>query len=678
MRLTRVTIAVALCVLLSPSIFAQSECPAPGTLTFATTLAGTQFGGQGSPGGFGTGFITLNPRTNQILVRMNVGGIGANITGAGLFRGTGGGTFSNVFLPFTDANNTFENGTLTRTITVTPNVMNAILADPGAFSIGITTGEFPNGAVAGPLSPLQTLGGTLSGAALVGSTGATTGGGAFTAQLVTNLTGSGWLLNYSLSPTGIGGAISGVELRQGAPGSNGPVFATLTGNATLNNGLLTGSIPLTTDQALAVMSNPGNFFLVVNTPAFPSGAVRAQVAPVENELFIPVAGAVAGANGTRWATDLNIFNLAWGAPATVTIQFLPSNQSNGTETGALTTVNVATTTVGPRSVNQLTASIQSLFSLPAGIGALRLVSDQPIVATARVFNDQHAIGRGTYGEHISALSRCEAIARGVLIGIAGSSSGSSFVAQRTNAGFFNPNGSPVQVNLSIGNQGTTIATATMTLQPFEMVQLPVFDNGNGALFPTLRAGMTSGAITYEASAPIFAYASIVDNQTGDTGIVIAKRDITAQPIGESDIAGILVAANQGEIQINTLALSRTTTASVRSFAQKMIEDHTADLGAAQTLFASISLSAASNLTTQNLQAITQQARTILTNTPTGAEFDRAYIQNQVQMHQMMLGMLDTMLIPSARSTQLIQFLETQRTQVAAHLALAQQILQSLQ
>ncbi len=466
-------------------------------------------------------------------------------------------------------------------------------------------------------------------------------------------------------------------MRQGTPGNNGPVVATLTGNSTLTTGLLTGSIPLSTDQALAIMTNPGNFFLTVNTPQFPSGAVRAQLAAIQNELFIPVAGAVAGANGTRWATDLNIFNLGFGAPATVTVQFLPANQSNATDSGALSTTNVATIVVAPRSVNRLTASIQSLFSLPTGLGAIRLVSDQPIVATARIFNDQHAIGRGTFGEMLAAMSRCEAVARGVLIGISGSSAGSSAVALRTNVGLFNPAGTPVEGNVAISNQGTIAATNTITLQPFGMIQLPAIGNGPGTLFPNLRTDIASGAITFEASAPIFAYASIVDNLSGDTSIVVAKRDLNAQPVNESDIAGIITTVNQGELQINTLAISNATAANVRTFAQQMVAEHTTALAEAQALFTSLSISAASNFTTQNLQSLVQDARTMLVNTAPGPAFDRAFLQNQVQMHQMVLGMIDTMLLPSAHSPQLIQFLQRQRVQVAAHLSLAQSILQTL-
>jgi predicted outer membrane protein len=72
---------------------------------------------------------------------------------------------------------------------------------------------------------------------------------------------------------------------------------------------------------------------------------------------------------------------------------------------------------------------------------------------------------------------------------------------------------------------------------------------------------------------------------------------------------------------------------------------------AQALFTSISIAAASNFTTQNLQTLVQETRTMLANTAPGPAFDRAFLQNQLQMHQMVLGMIDTMLLPSAHSQQ---------------------------
>lgn len=670
MRLMKpLVFAAILCLMVSPALFAQ--CPQAGSLTFATTLSGSQFGGQGAASGFGNGFITINPMTNQANVNLNVGGIGSNITNAGLFSN------GSLAIPFTNSNTTFNNGNLSTTISLTPGQVNSILSNPGSFNFGVQTAEFPNGALNGSLMPLLTFGGTLSGTQVVGSGGATSGGGAFTAQLVPNGNGNGFLLNTSVTPNGIGGSLTGITLGQGATGTNGTTIATISNGGTLTNGQFTASTPLTNAQALALMTNPGNFFLTTNTA---NGALRSQFGAVQNELFIPVAGAVSGASGSQWLTDVNIFNESFSQPATVTVQFLPANQSN-VANGGLNTPNATTITIAPRTVSAQTGILNNLFSIANGLGALRLVSDQPIAATARIYNDQRALGRGTLGEVLAAMNLCQAYSRGVIVGIANSASGSTSFATRTNIGFFNPTGAPVQVNLLLrNNSGAIAATNTLTIPAFGMMQLPSLSTNGGGVFNNVANDVTAGAIAYQSSAPIFAYASINDNASGDTSLVFAQPDVSAQPIAgtDADVAAIVTQADQGEVQLSQLG-NRARSVAVQQFAQQMVTAHSADLANAQSLFASLGISAsATNATVTALQAQNQTTMTNLNGMNSGTAWDRSFMQAEVAMHQQVLGMLDTMLIPSATSSRLQQFLQTERANVASHLAQAQSILAGLQ
>ena len=678
MRFIRaVALLSSITLLFVPAVFAQSVCAPTGGLTFTTSLAGSQFGGNGAPNGFGTGFITINPANNTATVTLNVNGIGSNITGAGLFQSPNGGSFSNVFIPFTDVNNTFQNGMLTRTIILTPSQINAILANPNAFSFGVTTGEFPNGAVSGTLTSNQLFSGTFSGTSIVGTTGASNAGGGFTAQLSPNTSGTGFVLNFSFLPTGIGDTITGLNLFQGMAGTNGTLVTNLASAAVLANGRLTGSIPLTTAQAQQLMMNPSAFFVTANTASFPSGAIRAQLSTASNELWLPVVGAVSGAGASLWATDINIFNEAYGAPATVVAEYLPANQSNAISgSTAINAANTTTITVQPRGTNLLTGALNSLFQLTNGLGAVHLVSNQPIAASARIYNDQRANGRGTLGQTYMALTRCEAFARGVLVGVTGGTASNGSAASRTNIGFFNPTGVPVTVQLNLGDmQGNSAAANTITLQPFGMQQIPMV--GNGGLFANASANFSSGAVTYVASAPIFTYASVVDNASGDTSIMFAKEDVSATPISETDVAAIVTAANSGEVTVSQLGVSRATSNAVRQFAQQMVNEHTLSLQQAQALFNSIALSSSTNATSMNLTNLSIQTVNSLNAQPSGNAFDRTFMQNEVNMHQMVLNLIDNTLLPSARNGQFIQFLQTMRAEVATHLQLAQSVLATL-
>lgn len=144
------------------------------------------------------------------------------------------------------------------------------------------------------------------------------------------------------------------------------------------------------------------------------------------------------------------------------------------------------------------------------------------------------------------------------------------------------------------------------------------------------------------------------------------------PNVDGHIANIMVVANEGEAQQGSAAASRATSSEVRSFAQMMVTDHTNAMNAARDTATRAGITLLDNDTTTALRNGTPQVISNL-NTYTGAEFDRRYIQYQVDLHQWLLNALDTQLIPSARNAELRSLLQTQRGAVAAHLEQARAI-----
>jgi putative membrane protein len=664
-------------VLLLGTTANAADCPAAGSLTYNIALNGSQFGGQGSPVGSGSGYLTIDPLTNQATIHLDTAGL-TGITGAGIYSGSS----TTPVLSLTDANNTFENGMLDRTITLTPQLMSAIMANPSSYSFGVTTNDYPNGAVSGSLMMMQSFTGAFSGTSVVGGTGATTGGGSFTGSLTAIPSGTGNVLTYTFTPSGIGNSITGLELRQGTSGSNGTLVASLSGANTLTNGSITGTTALTNSVAQQLMTNPGNFYIVANTSQYSTGAIRAQVASVMNELFFPVTGSVAGAGDAHWETDIQIFNASWSSPATVTMHFLPTGQANATTSGTMSSGTVAVVTIPPRGTSNFTGAMQQLFNLSSSLGTLHLISDQPIVASARIYNDQRSSGRGTSGQSIPAMTRCDAVARGILAGLSGTTAGgnatpgSAGTAMRTNIGFFNPNSTAVTVNFNLGSEtGASIGTRTITLQPFMHMQMPL--SGSTGLFANQSASTSAGTATFQASAPIFAYASLIDNTSGDTSFVKAQEDPAATPMSESDIAAVVVAANQGEVQVNSAELPRLITPDARAFAQAMITEHNAALAESQTVFTQNFITPTENAMSAFLRTMSSNTIATLAQTSPTINLDRAFIQSQVDMHQLVLNNLEQVLIPSARTPQLRALLMAQRDEVAQHLATARQLLATL-
>jgi putative membrane protein len=145
---------------------------------------------------------------------------------------------------------------------------------------------------------------------------------------------------------------------------------------------------------------------------------------------------------------------------------------------------------------------------------------------------------------------------------------------------------------------------------------------------------------------------------------------------DSDIAAIVTNANQGEIDQAQVALTKASSPEVRAFAQMMITDHGNALTQARDLFSRKNITATDNDVSRNLVSNSQQTITAVSSY-NGSEFDRQYIQSQVDVHQWLLNTLDQTLIPSAQNRDLRTFLQTQRTAVATHLDRARQILSGL-
>lgn len=85
--------------------------------------------------------------------------------------------------------------------------------------------------------------------------------------------------------------------------------------------------------------------------------------------------------------------------------------------------------------------------------------------------------------------------------------------------------------------------------------------------------------------------------------------------------------NIAEIEAAKIALEKSTSSAVKSFAQKMINDHTA---ANRELR---SIASAKNVDLEDDAALTDQAKTAILKQREGESFDEAYANNQVAAHR---------------------------------------------
>jgi putative membrane protein len=142
----------------------------------------------------------------------------------------------------------------------------------------------------------------------------------------------------------------------------------------------------------------------------------------------------------------------------------------------------------------------------------------------------------------------------------------------------------------------------------------------------------------------------------------------AQAAGPTDpqIAAIVVVANQVDIDAGKLAKGKTHNKDVKAFAQQMITDHTAVNKQAGDLVKKLGVKPESNPTSEALKKGGDENMAHLKKLK-GKEFDKAYVDHEVDYHQQVLDAIDKTLVPSAKNPELKSLIEKVRPAIAAHL-----------
>ena len=148
------------------------------------------------------------------------------------------------------------------------------------------------------------------------------------------------------------------------------------------------------------------------------------------------------------------------------------------------------------------------------------------------------------------------------------------------------------------------------------------------------------------------------------------------PPTDAQIAHIAVTANQIDIDNGKVAETKAQNAEVKAFAKQMIADHGMANKQAGDVASKNSLTPEDNPTSQGLNT---NAATVTSDlsTKTGADFDKAYIDSEVNFHQTVLNALDQTLIPNAQNADLKALLTNIRPVVNQHLEHAQRMQKTL-
>jgi putative membrane protein len=151
---------------------------------------------------------------------------------------------------------------------------------------------------------------------------------------------------------------------------------------------------------------------------------------------------------------------------------------------------------------------------------------------------------------------------------------------------------------------------------------------------------------------------------------------TAPKVTDPQIAAIVVAANQVDIDAGQYAVGKTHNAEVKAFAQTMVTDHTAVNNSAVDLVTKLKVTPEANDTSRALTAGGEKNVSAL-HALDGAAFDKAYVDHEVAYHEQVLQALDTVLVPNAQNSELKALLVKVRPAFVAHLEHAKHLQMSL-
>src|ERR1044071_7864090 len=158
--------------------------------------------------------------------------------------------------------------------------------------------------------------------------------------------------------------------------------------------------------------------------------------------------------------------------------------------------------------------------------------------------------------------------------------------------------------------------------------------------------------------------------------VHAQTAPAASPPNDAQIAQIVLTADTVDIDFGKMAANKTSNPEVKAFAETMVRDHSAVNAKATALAKKLGVTPEDSDTSKSLKADGDKMLAKL-KAMHGAEFEKAYIDNEVSYHESVIGALDKTLLPNAKNAELKGLLETGRPIFVSHLEHAKQLQESL-
>jgi putative membrane protein len=144
-------------------------------------------------------------------------------------------------------------------------------------------------------------------------------------------------------------------------------------------------------------------------------------------------------------------------------------------------------------------------------------------------------------------------------------------------------------------------------------------------------------------------------------------------LNDAQVAAIVVAANQIDIDAGKLAESKTPNPEVKAFAHRMVAEHTDVNKQATDLATKLKMTPEENTISRALKSDAKRNMERLRKL-SGKDFDKLYVSDEVAFHKQVLDTLDNKLLPNAKNEELKALLVKVRPAIASHLEHAEKLL----
>ncbi len=220
------------------------------------------------------------------------------------------------------------------------------------------------------------------------------------------------------------------------------------------------------------------------------------------DLWIPVIAHATGANGANWASNVAVLNAGASATPIRLALYIGGQKLTGTSQNPLAPGQMA-----------VFYDLVAQFGVSGG-GALEVGADQPIVVTSRTYN---TVNGKTYGQFLDAYSAADGLSPGQVAVLNQLQESTAF---RTNIGVVNLGATAATAKITLYDaSGSTVGSFNVSLAPgqWKQDQQPFskrFGRTNTTGYATVSVTSGSG---------IVAYASVIDNGSGDPTTIPMKR-----------------------------------------------------------------------------------------------------------------------------------------------------------